>query len=105
MLSAHFNRNSSLLATSTIDRKAVIWDLASGKQLQVLTGHTYDVNSARFSSDGKRLVTASSDRTVRIWDVETGVSMLRFTVCREANDAFFVNDDNPIIVSPRAAIS
>jgi WD40 repeat protein len=98
VLSAHFNRNSTLLATSTIDRKAVIWDLASGKQLQVLTGHTYDVNSARFSLDGKRLVTASSDRTVRIWDVETGVSMLKFTVGREANDAFFVNDDNQIIV-------
>lgn len=98
VLSAHFSRNGSLLATSTIDRKAIVWDLSSGKQIQVLTGHTYDVNSARLSSDGKRLVTASSDRTVRIWDVETGVSMLKFSPGREANDAFFVNDDNQIIV-------
>jgi WD40 repeat protein len=98
VLGAHFSRDGSLLATSTIDRKAIVWDLSSGTRVQMFQQHTYDVNSARLSSDRTRLVTASSDRTVRIWDVETGESMIKFAVGREANDAFFANDDKEIIV-------
>jgi WD40 repeat protein len=99
VLSAHFSRDGSYLATSTIDRNAYVWDLSSGRQVGVFSGHTYDVHSARLSFDGKRLATASSDRTVRIWDRETAVPMLQFAVGRQANDAFFSGDGNNVIVT------
>jgi WD40 repeat protein len=99
VLSAHFSRDGARIATSTIDRKAYVWGSSSDHPLQVFSGHTYDVNSARLSADANTLVTASSDRTVRIWDVTTGLQMLKFSVGREANDAFFTSDDKHIVVA------
>jgi WD40 repeat protein/serine/threonine protein kinase len=46
-----------------------LWDLASGKLLPVMRGHTNRVNSVAFSQDGKHIVSASQDRTVCVWDV------------------------------------
>ena len=59
------------LATGSEDRTVRIWDVESGKQLQVLEGHERAVWSLVVLSDG-RLATGSEDRTVRIWDVESG---------------------------------
>jgi WD40 repeat protein len=98
VLSAHFSNDGSRLATSSLDRNAYVWDLTSGKQLQVFRGHTYDVHSARLSRDGLRLLTSSSDRTVRVWDVETAGLILQLGVGVEVRDAFFVDDETRILV-------
>ncbi|KAI9358553.1 WD40-repeat-containing domain protein, partial [Zopfochytrium polystomum] len=40
--------------------------------INVLEGHTDEVNCVVFSPDGQQIVSASRDRTVRIWDARTG---------------------------------
>jgi WD40 repeat protein len=98
VLSAHFSKDGSRIATGSLDYKAHVWDASTGKELQVFDGLTYDVKSARFSPNGERIVTASSDRTARVWDVESGTQMLRFEIGIDANDAFFTEDGSHILV-------
>jgi DNA-binding beta-propeller fold protein YncE len=40
--------------------------------VQVIEGHTDDVNSVAYSPDGAHIVSGSRDRTVRVWDAQTG---------------------------------
>jgi WD40 repeat protein len=54
------------------DNTARIFEVATGKELQALKGHTNAVYSAVFSPDGTLALTASSDKTARIFEVATG---------------------------------
>jgi WD40 repeat protein len=57
---------------------ARIWDVATGKTLHVLTGHSDQVDNAAFSPDSKWVLTSSADKTARSWDVQTGAEIRRF---------------------------
>jgi hypothetical protein len=47
-----------------------VWDLQTGKQLQLLQGHTSAVRSVALQ--GNTVVSGSWDETVRVWDLQTG---------------------------------
>jgi len=49
-----------------------VWDLASGKELQTLAGHSGWVNGVAVTPDGKRAVSASENETLKVWDLESG---------------------------------
>jgi len=48
-----------------------LWDVATGKELAILTGHKAAVMSCVFSPDGRSLVTGSQDRTIKCWNLGT----------------------------------
>jgi len=60
------------LATSTHDNTARVWEISSGKELLILTGHSSRVLSLAWSPDGKRLATGSDDNSAKLWDIRTG---------------------------------
>jgi WD40 repeat protein/class 3 adenylate cyclase/energy-coupling factor transporter ATP-binding protein EcfA2 len=70
-----FSPDSTQIVTAGKDRKAIVWDRASGKPLLILSGHNGPVNSADFSPDGALIATGSGDATARIWDATTGQAL------------------------------
>lgn len=49
-----------------------IWDVDTGRELTVLTGHDEWVGCVAWSPDGRKLATASNDHTARIWNPDNG---------------------------------
>ena len=67
-----FSRDGRLVATASKDKTAKLWDVATGRELHTLTGHTRWVYGVAFSPDGRQVATASWDKTVKLWDIATG---------------------------------
>ena len=98
--------NASLVALSpdgvtvlakSLDKTACLWDVTTGKLLQVLRGHTDSIWSVTFSPDGKTVLTASRDKTARLWCVETGKQLQVFKGHTEALSLVIVSPDGRIV--------
>lgn len=64
--------------SSAREKDIRIWEIATGKELRQLKGHTDQVYQLSLSHDGKSLVSTSYDKTVRVWDHVAGRELKRF---------------------------
>jgi WD40 repeat protein/serine/threonine protein kinase len=67
-----FSRDGRQLYLPTRDFQTRVWDVGSGKLLNVFTGHQDEVETPALSHDNQFLATGSDDRTLRLWDTQTG---------------------------------
>jgi WD40 repeat protein len=48
-----------------------LWDVQSGKEIAILTGHTSEVRSLAFTADGRELLSGGDDGALRIWSMSS----------------------------------
>ncbi len=66
---------SRILTGDSAERtsKVFLWDVASGKLMRTLSGHTDSIfGGVAFSPDGKFALSGSYDKTLKYWNLETG---------------------------------
>ncbi len=74
-----------------------VFDVASGRRVATLRGHTDEVCSVAFLPDGSRLASGSNDRTICLWDLDTfdEAAQLRGHM-DQVNDLAFTPDGNTL---------
>ncbi|MCP4398363.1 MAG: hypothetical protein GY801_13835 [bacterium] len=71
VLTLAFSPDGTRLASGGADNNVTLWDVATGRIVQTLEGHSDAVQGLAFSPDGRLLASASSDQTAKIWDITT----------------------------------
>ena len=97
LYSARFSPDGNRVAL--VDWQPAVCDVASGKALFDLAGHTSQVHDIEYSPDGQWLVTASEDHTARIWRAATGKSIAVLPHDGPVRMALFSSDGRLIITS------
>jgi hypothetical protein len=73
------------------DHTVQLWDLASGRRLLNITGHTDNVRSVAYFPDGLYFLSGGEDKTIRLWEVATGKQLF----CRDIGGIV-----NQVAISP-----
>ena len=66
-----FSPDSTRLVAGTDKCGAIVWDLATGKQVQTLV-HQIRVIAAKYSPQGDRIATATLKGPIQVWDSDDG---------------------------------
>jgi len=78
VISVAFSPDGQQLATSDTSGEIHLWQIATGKQLLICSGHAHWTWALAFSPDGEFLASASDDYLVKLWEVKTGECLKTF---------------------------
>jgi WD40 repeat protein len=105
MSSAGLSPDGKRLLISSWDSRATIYDVASGRALVNLVGHTRGISSAAFTPDASMVVTASLDHTVRVWDARTGQQLRVLTFTDDEGSISFSANGRLMVMAGGAPVS
>jgi WD40 repeat protein len=90
-----FSRDGKYLASAGWDRRARIWEVATGKNIQTLN-HQDRIDSVAFSPDGRTLATAGWGNSILIWDWEKGRKTLEMDGGSKVSKVLYDSDGKRI---------
>lgn len=100
VLGIEFSPDGQRVASAAADKTIRILDVASGKVIRSLEGHTHHVLSIAWQDDGQTIASASADQSIKIWNTETGEQ--RRTIAgfpKETTAVAFVEASNQIVTA------
>lgn len=90
---------------TTLERILILWDVASGKILRRLEGHTAPVTAVAFSPNGKTAISGSSDMSLIFWGLAGGAEIRRFEGHTSGVNAVALSADGKTTLSASADTS
>jgi len=97
--SVAWSPDGRVLASSSSDKTVHLWEVQTGQQLRILTGHSDFVTSVAWSPDGRVLASSSSDKTICLWDTQTWQPLRTLTGHRWIVYSVGWSPDGSILVS------
>jgi WD40 repeat protein len=84
-----------------------VWDLQTGKQAAVLTGHTDVVRFVAYSHKARVAATSSYDGSIRLWNLETGKEVHTLAEHRGPDDLMSLcfSPDGKYLLAPAVDLS
>jgi WD40 repeat protein len=95
----HWQNFAEIIAMDGLLCCAALWDVATGKQLQVLQGHDSYISTVTYSPDGTLVASGSGDGTVRLWKVNTGEQLHRLLGHADALGTVAFSPDGRLLAS------
>lgn len=90
--------DGKLLAVAGADNVIKVYEVAGGKHVKDLAGHTAAISSLRFSADGTRLFSGSADKTVRVWNLADGQTIAQLETPAPVHALTIIGDGTRVAV-------
>ena len=94
-----FSPDGKLLASSSFDSTARLWEIPSGESKAVLRGHLMGVPGVAFAPDGKTVVTGGHDQKMKFWSLATHQELMTITLDGVHCSHRFSPDETTLAVS------
>ncbi|MCH7729865.1 MAG: hypothetical protein IH991_25855, partial [Planctomycetes bacterium] len=98
----HFSADSTKLVAGCDDNIVRVWDLRSGKLLELFKGHTGAVSGVRFAADNKTIISGSADKQLRVWKLSA--QKVFVAESSQVKDAVFSADGKHILTGGKEKI-
>ena len=67
--------DGQLAISGSSDGTVYAWDVKSGTQQRIWSGHSARVNAVVVTSDGQYVMSTSADKTLKLWELATGTEL------------------------------